>query len=74
MYDIIYNEMVAAKVAEKLPQSIYCNREWNKVENIEQAFCKSQKVDTVLTYPHYVIFADETGCNTNKKMMVILLA
>ena len=33
MYDIIYDEMVAAKVAEKLPQPIYCDREGNKAEN-----------------------------------------
>ena len=26
-----------------------------------------QKIDTVLTYPNYILLADETGCNTNKK-------
>ena len=47
MYDIIYDEMVATKVAKKLPKPIYCDYEGNEVENVEDAFCKTRKIDTV---------------------------
>ena len=44
MYDIIYDEMVAANVAKKLPKPIYCDYRGNKVENGDDAFCKIEKL------------------------------
>ena len=67
MYDIIYDEMVVANVVKKLPNPIYCHYEGNEVENVEDAFCKTKLIDTVLTYPNCVLFADKTGCTTNQK-------
>ena len=43
MYDINYDEMVAAKVGGKLMIPIYCDNEGNKVKNIEDAFCKTKR-------------------------------
>ena len=44
MYVIIYDEMVAANVAKKLPKPIYCDCEGNKEENVENALCKAKKM------------------------------
>ncbi len=30
-------------------------------------------MDTRLTHPEYCLFADETGCNTSRKKMAVLL-
>ena len=59
MYDIIFDEIVAAKAGGKLMIPIYCDDEGNKGENIEDAFCKTKKIVTVLIYPNYILFADE---------------
>ena len=67
MYDIIYDEMIAAGVAEKLETPIYCVNKGKEVDNVKKAFCKKAKVYTVLTYPNYVLFADETESNTYQK-------
>ena len=37
------------------------------MKKVEDAFCKIKKLDTVLTYPNYVLFADKTGCDTYEK-------
>ena len=42
MYDIIYDEMVATKVGEKVMTPIYCDNEGNKVEKVEDALCKTK--------------------------------
>ena len=45
---MIHDEMVAAKVAKKLPKPIYCDYEGSKAENVEDAFCKERKIHAVL--------------------------
>ena len=64
MYDIIYDAMVDARVAEKLDAPIFLDEGGREVSD-EDRF--GQLVDTILTKPEYVMFADETGCNTNQK-------
>ena len=44
MYDIIYDEMVVAKVAEKLIIPIDSDNKRNEVKNVVDAFCKSKKL------------------------------
>ena len=67
MYNIVYDEMVAAGVAERLESPVYCDKGGNEVDHVDEAFCKKAKVDTMLTYPNYVLFANESGCNKNRK-------
>ncbi len=64
MYDVIYNEMVDAKVAEELNLPVFMNQ---KGEAVEASKRFGMKVDTKLTHPKYFLFADETGCNTSMK-------
>ena len=37
------------------------------MENVEGAFCKTRKIDAMLTYPNYELFVEEIGCNANQK-------
>ena len=67
MYNIIYDEMMAAKVGEELIIPIYCNNEKNEVKNVEDALCMTKKIDSMNTYPNNVLFTDERECYTNWK-------
>ncbi len=42
----------------------------NKGEEINKSNRFEIKVDIQATHPHYVLFADETGCNSSMKKMV----
>ncbi len=64
MYNIVYDEMVGAKVAMKLETPVFMNRKGDQVDE-SQRFGK--EVDTQLTHPNYVLFGDKTGCNTSMK-------
>ncbi len=64
MYDIIYDEMVNASVAERLETSVFMNK---KGEIVDEFYQFGRKVDTKLTPTEYCLFADETGCNTSMK-------
>ncbi len=64
MYDIVYDEMVGAKVATKLETPMFMNQ---KGEQVDESQRFGKEVDMQLTYPNYVLFRDETGCNTSMK-------
>ncbi len=59
MHGIIYNEMVDAKIAEKIV-----------IDNCNQF---GKKVDTKLTHSEYCLFGDETRSNKSMKKMAMLL-
>ena len=64
MYDVIYDEMVDAGVAVKLDTPIYTDRKGNEVEESKRFGLKQ---DIKITHPNYILFADESGCNTSQK-------
>jgi hypothetical protein len=64
MYDVIYDEFVGAGVARKLPQEVFMDRLGNIVEK-EKKF--GEAIDIEITHPDYILFGDETGCNTSQK-------
>ena len=64
MYDVIYDEMVDARIAIKLDVPVFTDRHGNEVDENNRFGLKQ---DIKITHPHYLIFADESGCNTNQK-------
>jgi hypothetical protein len=65
MYDCVYETMVKAGVAEKLPEAVWFDREGNIVLNEEEAF--GMKLQYALKHPDYCVYVDEMGSNTNQK-------
>jgi hypothetical protein len=63
MYRLIYKEMIGARVARKLPKSMWLDRKGKIVECEEKAF--GLLMDNQMPHPDYIIFLDETGSNTN---------
>ena len=64
MYDVIYDQMVDAKIAIRLEKKIYCDRDGEIVDK-EKSF--GSAIDCKVTHTNYLLFADETGCNTSQK-------
>jgi len=64
MYDVIYDELVEAGVAIHLDNPVFTDRDGKEVEEDERFGLKQ---DIKITHPHYIMFADETGCNTSQK-------
>ena len=57
--------MVNAQITICLEKEIYLDAEGNEVlEKEAYGFA----IDTLLTHANYLIFADETGCNTSQKI------
>ena len=65
MYDGVYDEMVAAGVAEHLNEKVWMDIDGNLCLSEEEAF--GEKVDTVVTHPDFLLFVDEVSNNTNQK-------
>ena len=64
MYDLVYESMEIAGVAEKLPQPEWQNELGEKVGE-ENAV--GEMVEYKVTYPEYILFADEVGNNKCQK-------
>jgi hypothetical protein len=64
MYDVIYDEFVDANVARALDTPVFMDRLGNIVEE-EKKF--GEAIDIEITHPDYILFGDETGCNTSQK-------
>jgi hypothetical protein len=62
MYDFVYDEMVDAGVAEKLPEAVWMDKEGNEVEDEADAY--GCKVTHRLIHPDHVLFMDKVGSNT----------
>ena len=65
MYDVIYDEMVEARIAIKFDVHVFTDRQGNK---FDEENCFGLEQDIKITHPHYLIFADESGCNTNQEI------
>ena len=64
MYDIIYNELAEARVAINFDEPMFIDRNGREVEEDKRFGLKQ---DMKITHPHYIMFANETGCNTSQK-------
>ena len=64
MYDVIYGIMVEARIASERPKPVFVDRGGNKVETSERFGLKQ---DIEIKHPDYMIFGDESGCQTNQK-------
>jgi hypothetical protein len=78
MYDVIYQNMVDARIAVKLPLPVFMDpygnivaNENNKlnfeIDNHQPHRPLGLATDIKLIHPEYFLFFDETGCNTNQK-------
>jgi hypothetical protein len=78
MYDAIYENLVKARIAVTLPEPVFLNADGNIVDNPEgQLFDDIDNnhpnrplglpCETKMIHPEYLLFFDETGCNTNQK-------
>jgi hypothetical protein len=65
MYESVYESMVEAGVARKVSVPVWLDKDNNIVELESEAF--GRKTQYLMTDPDYVLFADETGSNTNQK-------
>ncbi len=64
MYEYIYEEMVNANIASPRDNPVYLDREGNEVEESERfGLVQEFKID----HADYILFADESGCQTNQK-------
>ena len=65
MYDVIYDQMVEAGVAEYREKPVYCDKEGNVVsDNSNKKY--GRPCTMKLTKTANILFGDETGCNTNQ--------
>lgn len=65
MYKSVYQRMVEAKVAVRLPEPVWFNRDGEIMENEEDSI--GLKSDIHIIHPEWIVFVDETGVNTNQK-------
>jgi hypothetical protein len=65
MYDGVYAAMVEAGVATKVEQEIMYNVRGE--ETLDPKEMVGRPTNYKLLHPEYVLFVDETGCNTNMK-------
>jgi hypothetical protein len=64
MYDVIYDEFVDAGVAVPREEKVFMDRDGNICD---EAMKFGEACDIDITHPEYILFADETGCNTSQK-------
>jgi hypothetical protein len=78
MYDVIYDNMVNAGIASKLDQEVFMNADGMVVDNPENKHnfdiipnspdrALGLPCNIKIIHPEYLLFFDETGCNTNQK-------
>jgi hypothetical protein len=66
MYDVIYDNMVEAGIAEKLAQPVFMDANGDVVDK-DDPNRLGLECDIKITHPDYLLFADETGCNTSQR-------
>lgn len=66
MYDVIYDNMLEARIAIALDDPVYMDQHGNVVDENDPSRLGMQ-CDIKILYPEYLLFADETGCNTSQK-------
>jgi hypothetical protein len=65
MYAKVYEAFVKAGIAEKLEEDIMYDKEGNITTDVSQIYGRPTKYK--MNHPEYILFVDETGCNTNQK-------
>ena len=64
MYGVIYDKIVDAGVAIRLDFPVF--KDYHRKEVIiDEQFGLQQEIQ--ITYPHYIVFTNKTGCNTSQK-------
>jgi hypothetical protein len=64
MYEYFYNEMIEAHIVSPPAHPVYMDHAGNEVEESERfGFLQEMAID----HPDYILFADESGCQTNQK-------
>ena len=61
MFSKIYDNLVECKLAKRLQVPVSKDRDGNVVESDKQF---GEKCDIEITHPQWILFGDETGCNT----------
>lgn len=64
MYDCMYDQFVIAGVAEEVKPKVGYDKQGNIVEG---DLIYGLPSEIKITHPEFILFADETGCNTNQK-------
>jgi hypothetical protein len=64
MYDVIYDQMVDAGVARVREIAVFMNRSGDIVDEASKF---GEPCDIEILHPDYILFGDETGCNTSQK-------
>jgi hypothetical protein len=64
MYDVIYDEYVVANIARIRETPVYLDRSGNEVEEKDKF---GEATDLDIMHPDYILFGDETGCNTSQR-------
>jgi hypothetical protein len=65
MYEGVYLGMVDAGIAFQLDEDIMYDKHGEKTTNIDESYGHATKYKII--HPEYLLFVDETGCNTNMK-------
>ena len=64
IFEYIYDEMINANIASPQDNPVYTDREGNEVEESERfGLAQEFRID----HPDYILFADESRCQTNQK-------
>lgn len=66
MYSKIYENMIHAGIAEKFEKETYLDRNNQPVDD-DSPLKFGDKTDVNILFPEYILFFDETGCNTSQK-------
>jgi hypothetical protein len=65
MYAKVYEAFVQAGIAEKLEEDIMYDAEGQITTDVSKLYGRPTKYK--MQHPEYLLFVDETGCNTNQK-------
>jgi hypothetical protein len=65
MYHECYEKMVESRIAIKMPEEIWLDKDGVVVEDEYLAFGRKRKY--VMSCPNFLVFVDEVGDNTSQK-------
>jgi hypothetical protein len=65
MYEGVYAAMVEAGIAVRSEEKVMYDEKGEITEDVSKMVGRPTNV--ILTHPEYLLFVDETGCNTNQK-------
>lgn len=67
MYDVIYEEMLDAKVAIRRLEKVFTDRHGTQIVEEDSDLAYGLLQDIEIIKPEYILFADEAGFNTSQK-------